>query len=255
MNAISLPVHAVPALKDNHIWIFPTGPDSVAVVDPGEDEPVNRFLTERSLRLSHILLTHHHLDHIGGVKGLCARHAPVVIGARADAPRLPALSLPVGDEPSLPLGHLQLRVMTTPGHTTGHVVYHVADALFVGDTLFRYGCGRLFEGTPAHMWHSLLKIRSLPDHTRLFPAHEYTLGNLRFAQALEPDNPDLQQQFETVCRQTDDGAPTLPVDLHWEKQFNPFLRCDDPRFAAKVDKGHLTPVALFAHLREKRNHF
>ncbi|MBF0153903.1 MAG: hydroxyacylglutathione hydrolase [Magnetococcales bacterium] len=255
MDAINLPVYSVGAFKDNYIWIFPTGPDSVAVVDPGDAAPVDRFLAERSLRLSHILLTHHHADHTGGVSALCAGHSPQVIGASKDASRLPNVGILVRDNDTIPLGNLQAQVMETPGHTSGHVVYRVADALFVGDTLFRYGCGRLFEGTPGQMWHSLLKIRSLPDQTRLFPAHEYTLSNLRFAQSLEPDNVDLQQQFESVCRMMDNATPTLPVELSWERRFNPFLRCDDPLFAAKIGASHEAPQNLFAALREQRNHF
>ncbi|MBF0138304.1 MAG: hydroxyacylglutathione hydrolase [Magnetococcus sp. DMHC-1] len=255
MNATHLPVYSVSALQDNYIWIFPTGPESVAVVDPGEEGPVNRFLSDRKRRLSHILLTHHHHDHIGGVMALCKSHSSLVVGARADGSRLPHLDLPVSDAALLTLGTLQVRVLETPGHTSGHVVYHVEDALFVGDTLFRYGCGRLFEGTPAQMWHSLLKIRAFPDQTRLFSAHEYTLSNLRFARDLEPDHPELQQQSATISHMLDQGTPTLPVELHWEKRFNPFLRCDDPLFAAKIGAGTLTPEAVFATLRERRNRF
>ncbi|MBF0424650.1 MAG: hydroxyacylglutathione hydrolase [Magnetococcales bacterium] len=255
MDAIRLPVDAVNARKDNYIWIFPTGPDSVAAVDPGEAEPVLRYLSEHSRRLSHVLITHHHADHIEGIDALRARHQPLVVGAAADQSRLPPLDLPVADQATPLLGEREVRVLATPGHTSAHLAYQVADALFVGDTLFRYGCGRLFEGTPEQMWRSLLKIRALPETTRLFPAHEYTRLNLRFVQSLLPDDQELQQQMTTVCQMMDSGTRTLPVELRWEKRFNPFLLCDDSNFVKRIGAAAQSPEVLFATLRERRNHF
>ncbi|MEO5354257.1 MAG: hydroxyacylglutathione hydrolase [Magnetococcus sp. XQGC-1] len=248
-------VEPIPALKDNYIWLFPTGERAWAAVDPGESDPVIRHLEGQEATLSHILLTHHHHDHIGGVEALRAHFGAQVIGSGKDAHRLPPLDLAVSDGQHIPLGNLNTEVMEVPGHTLGHLVYHVSDALFSGDTLFRFGCGRVFEGTPEQMWENLVKIRSLPDSTQLYAGHEYTLVNLQFACSLEPGNTALQTVLKQVFLQTDMEQPTMPVPLGKEKQYNPFLRADDPSFAKNIGLTGQAPEQVFASIRKKRNSF
>jgi hydroxyacylglutathione hydrolase len=255
MSMPLLTVTALPIRQDNYIWIFPTGHQEVAAVDPGDADPLIAYLEERQRHLSHILLTHHHYDHIQGVAALKNRYGAVVIGARRDVHRLPPLDSAVGEGDELTWGALCVRVWETPGHTTGHVVYLVGDALFAGDTLFSYGCGRLFEGTPSMMWKSLKRLRALPEGTRLFAAHEYTLDNLRFAATLEPDNADVRVLEAEVGRKMDRYEPSLPNTLARERRFNPFLRCDEAAFVARVGLAGQTPETVLAHLRERRNQF
>ncbi|MBF0626350.1 MAG: hydroxyacylglutathione hydrolase [Magnetococcales bacterium] len=248
-----MPVTPVPALKDNYVWMFPTGPDRQAAVDPGAAAPVLRVLERTGAGLSHILITHHHHDHIGGVAELVRRTGARVVGAAADSDRLPPLASAVADGQILTLGTVTGRVLTVPGHTMGHVAYLVGDALFCGDTLFSAGCGRLFEGSPEQMWTSLTRLRALPDATRVCCAHEYTLTNLEFVGTLWPDDPDLQALFAAAAARADRDVPTLPTLLGQEKRHNPFLRCDDPALAKRLGQAGQSPTMVFAHLRELRN--
>lgn len=248
-------VEPIPALKDNYIWLFPTGEQTWAAVDPGEASPVIHHLEHQGATLSHILLTHHHHDHIGGVEALRARFGTCVIGPGKDVNRLPPLDLAVTDGQCVPLGTVETTVMEVPGHTLGHVVYCVEDALFSGDTLFRFGCGRVFEGTPEQMWENMLKIRHLPDSTQVYAGHEYTLANLQFACSLEPNNAALQTLLQHIFLQTDMEQPTMPVLLGMEKKHNPFLRADDPSFAKNIGLSGQSPEQVFASIRKKRNSF
>ncbi|MBF0183003.1 MAG: hydroxyacylglutathione hydrolase [Magnetococcales bacterium] len=251
----SLMVEPVPALKDNYIWMFATGDGTWAAVDPGEAHPVRQFLSVQEATLSHILLTHHHHDHIGGVAELRAHYPAMVVGAEKDQSRLPPLDLPVNDGQRIDLGGCQGQAIDVPGHTVGHVVYLVDDVLFAGDTLFRFGCGRLFEGTPEKMWDSLQKLRRLPDDTRLCAAHEYTLVNLQFACSLEPNNQALQNLLKQIFQQTDMELPTMPSPLAEEKQYNPFLRADDIQFAKNIGLSGYSAEHVFTSIRKKRNSF
>ncbi|MBF0462618.1 MAG: hydroxyacylglutathione hydrolase [Magnetococcales bacterium] len=255
-----LMVEPVLALKDNYVWLFKTSAHTWAAVDPGEAGPVIHHLDSLGETLSHILLTHHHHDHTGGVEalrrhGVARGYTPLVIGAEKDAHRLPPLDVAVTGEQRLSLGDLEAEVMEVPGHTLGHVVYRVLDTLFAGDTLFRFGCGRVFEGTPEKMWDSLSKIRALPDTTQLCAGHEYTLVNLQFACSLEPNNAALQTLLTHIFRQTDMEQPTMPSPLGEEKQYNPFLRSDDPAFAKNIGLTGLAAEQVFASIRKKRNSF
>lgn len=251
----TLMVEPVPVLKDNYAWLFKTGDHTWAVVDPGEAAPVIQYLESQGDTLSHILLTHHHHDHIGGVDALRKVFDTQVIGAERDKHRLPPLDLAVMDQQHLSLGVEEVKVMDVPGHTLGHVVYLVKDTLFAGDTLFRFGCGRVFEGTPEQMWESLLKIRALPDTTQLCSGHEYTLANMQFACSLEPGNSTLQNLLKQIFQQTDMEQPTMPSPLGKEKQYNPFFRADDPHFAKNIGLTGQTAEQVFASIRKKRNSF
>lgn len=251
-----LRVESVSALSDNHIWLFKTGDHTVAAVDPGEAKPVIRYLEDRSLILSHILLTHHHHDHVGGVETLRNVSGAVVMGAEKDRHRLPSLDVAVVEGQRVMLGEVEAHVLEVPGHTLGHVIHVVNDdALFSGDTLFRFGCGRLFEGTPKQMWESMKKIKALPDSIRLFAAHEYTRVNVAFACALEPENIALRAIQEKIVRQTEAGQTTMPCLLGEEKHDNPFLRADDPVFAQAIGLGGKSAEDVFTIIRQKRNDF
>jgi hydroxyacylglutathione hydrolase len=240
----SLEIVPVPALSDNYVWLLrdqATG--TVAVVDPGEAAPVEAALAARGWAPSLILLTHHHGDHVGGVAALKAAHGAAVIGAAADAHRLPALDRAVGPGDTVAVGECVATVIDTPGHTRGHIAYHFAGAqvLACGDTLFSLGCGRLLEGTPAEMFASLRKLAVLPDATLVLCGHEYTGSNARFALTVEPDNAVLRARAAEAEAQRAAGRPTVPVTLGAEKAANPFLRARD--------------AAAFARLRAAKDSF
>lgn len=225
-------ISLIPILHDNYCYAL-TDSSQVAVIDPGEAAPVIQWLGHRDLDT--IILTHHHGDHVGGVVALKEKYGAKVIGPNADLHRLPFIDIAVGEGDGFILGPHEIRVIATPGHTSGHVCYYLpADhALFCGDTLFSMGCGRLFEGTAAQMWESLQKLAALPDETLVYCGHEYTLANGRFALSVEPDNVDLQERISAVRILREAGKPTLPVRLGLEKKTNPFLRAGNAaRFAS-----------------------
>ncbi len=261
----ALSVLTVPAFKDNYLWLIHDGVHAVAV-DPGDAAPILAALAAHQLRLTGILLTHHHADHIGGVPELLAHASVPVFGPRGEEIACVSNRLAEGDVVDVPGLPLRLAVLDVPGHTRGHIAYFCAAAvgdipwLFCGDTLFAGGCGRLFEGTPAQMVASLAKLAALPDNTLVFCAHEYTLANLRFALAAEPGNTQLQQRMQDDSAKRDAGVPTVPSTIGIEKASNPFLRYREPaiqdslRMAGKLAHG-ATPVEAFAALRLWKNTF
>ncbi|OIJ43329.1 hydroxyacylglutathione hydrolase [Massilia timonae] len=258
-----LAVLTLPAFKDNYLWLIHDG-SNAAIVDPGEAGPVKAALAAHKLRLTAILLTHHHADHIGGVPGLLEDWDVPVFGPRDDGIALVTHPLGEGERIAVPGLDLALDVLDVPGHTLGHIAYVRRDPgahwLFCGDTLFGAGCGRLFEGTPRQMMDSLEKFTTLPDETLLYCAHEYTLSNLRFAQAVEPGNAALDARVLADGARREAGQPTIPSTIALEKATNPFLRYRLPRIAhSLVDAGRLqpeaTPADTFAALREWKNTF
>ncbi|MDC8756654.1 hydroxyacylglutathione hydrolase [Janthinobacterium fluminis] len=257
-------VLTVPAFADNYLWLIHDG-EHAAVVDPGDAAPVLAALQEQQLTLTAILLTHHHADHIGGVPALLQHYAVPVFGPRNEAITAVTRPLAQGELVRVPGLDLTFAVLDVPGHTRGHIAYVRQDGagarwLFCGDTLFAGGCGRLFEGTPEQMAASLDKLAALPDDTEVFCAHEYTLANLRFAAAVDPDNLALMARVRIEAAKRADGVPTVPTSIGVEKATNPFLRF---REAAIVDSlvaaGRLeagaAPVAAFAALRQWKNGF
>jgi len=254
-GAGALDVRPIPAHSDNYIWLFVTPEGGAAVVDPGDAEPVGAVLDGLGVPLRHILLTHHHWDHTAGTDALRERSGAEVIGAADDALRLPRLTRGVRPGETFDLGGLAVRVLAVPGHTSAHVAYVTADALFAGDSLFSYGCGRLFEGTPAEMWQSLKTMRDLPGDLRVFCGHEYTANNLRFARHLEPDHVELRAVADEVAALRAAGQTTLPSSLERERRLNPFLRCDDPEFAQALGLAGRAPDEVFGVLRARKDAF
>ncbi len=246
----------LPAFEDNYIWTWHDHGHAV-VVDPGDAVPVIDYLAARDLALTAILVTHHHRDHTGGITGLRQRHDCAVYGP--DDVRIPQVTHRVrgGDTIELPSPGLHVTVLATPGHTLDHVSYFGHGHLFCGDTVFGCGCGKLFEGTPAMMAHSLEAILALPDATRLCCAHEYTLSNIDFAMTVDGTNPALVERARTDRALRAAGRPTLPSTLALEKATNPFLRFHEPSmrtFAARrLNHPDPTPAEVFGAVRAAKD--
>ena len=252
----------LPAFSDNYIWLLHNGKQAL-VVDPGDAAPVEAALQAHGLQLQAILVTHHHADHVGGVDALRDATGALVYGPAFET--LPEPVVRVDASTQLQLLGLSWRVLEVPGHTAGHIAWYCEPEgqepiLFCGDTLFSGGCGRLFEGTPQQMHASLQSIASLPANTRIACAHEYTLSNLKFAQAVEPSNEHLLQyrlQCEALRQQQ---RPTLPSRLDLELAINPFLRCHVREVvhsaqSFRPDTDSNNPASVLATLREWKNAF
>lgn len=254
-----LSVTPVPAFSDNYIWLLRQDTNSeVCVVDPGDAEPVVERIEREQLTLSTILITHHHQDHIGGLAELVERYAPRVIGP--DNPDIAGISERVAQDDEFSALGRHFRVLEVPGHTLDHIAFFVSGIpplLFSGDSLFSAGCGRLFEGTPEQMHRSLSQLLPLPDETLVFAAHEYTLANLRFARAADPDNPEVADALQACQHAREAGRPTLPSTLGRERRINPFLRVSDPdvRRAAAAHGDTDSDLATFATLRAWKDSF
>jgi hydroxyacylglutathione hydrolase len=256
----SLQVTAIPAFADNYLWLIHNELHAV-VVDPGDAGSINEALDSRQLTLVAILLTHHHADHVGGVGQLLNRWNVPVYGPAKEKITGVNHSLSENDSVNFAQLGLTLHVLDVPGHTAGHIAYveHDQHWLFCGDTLFAGGCGRLFEGAAEQMTQSLAKFTVLADDFKVYCAHEYTVSNLRFAVAVEPNNTALSTRLSSAQVARDRGESTVPSTLGEEKQTNPFLRYDQPAIIQTLrEMGKLNsdePVAAFAALREWKNSF
>ncbi|MEN8169075.1 MAG: hydroxyacylglutathione hydrolase [Pseudomonadota bacterium] len=229
-------VHRLTAFEDNYIWLIGCdGKSEVAIVDPGDADPVIEYVEREGLRPTAILITHHHGDHTGGVNELVERYQIPVYGPANE--RIPALTQPLheADKVEFVACGLSLKVLDTPGHTRGHICYYGHGALFSGDTLFTAGCGRLFEGTAEQMYESLEKLRALPDETLIYCAHEYTEANLSFAMVAEPQNTETAARAVEVEHLRQEGKATVPAPLSMEKATNPFLRSHVPSLIAAAE--------------------
>lgn len=251
-------VHQLPALSDNYIYLLDIpGASILAAIDPAEASPVDKACKKLGRGLTHILNTHHHWDHVGANLELKERYGCAIVGAGMDASRIPGIDIPAEEDQSI-LPDTDIRALTVPGHTSGHIAFLLDDALFCGDTLFGAGCGRLFEGTPEQMWQSLGKIARLPGETRFYCAHEYTLNNLKFAIHIDPDNTDLKERIGRDISSREKGLPTIPGTIAEELATNPFLRPLDDGFRHGYAQAHAIkddPVTVFAHIRAAKDHW
>ena len=255
-------LHPLPAFTDNYIWTL-RDERHAWVVDPGDAEPVLHWLAAEGLTLQGILLTHHHADHTGGVPALCDATQVPVYGPAGETLPQGVQRLREGD--TVRVFDLTFSVMAVPGHTAGHIAYYAEPAgeaplLFCGDTLFSAGCGRLFEGTPAQMLHSLDRLAALPPTTRVCCTHEYTLSNLRFAAAVEPGNTTRADHQSWCMAQREAGRPTLPSRIALERQINPFLRSREPSVRQAIQlqdapAAQNDDAAWFAALRRWKDGF
>jgi len=253
-----LEIVPLPAFKDNYIWTLRSG-TKAAVVDPGEARPVREYLAREGVTLVAILATHHHPDHVGGIAELVGKSKFPVFGPKGEP--IPALTNPLGQGGKVEIPELgaSFTVIDIPGHTRAHIAYYGLGSLFCGDTLFACGCGRVFEGTAAQMLESLSKLAALPDETKVYCGHEYTLANIRFARAVDPRNELLAAREERAQRLREAGLPTLPSTLGEERATNPFLRCAEPAVVDSANKylgaRVADPVRVFAAIRDWKNKF
>lgn len=253
-----LEIVTIPCLSDNYAFLaHDPASGQTALVDAPEAAPILAELTARGWRLGHVLLTHHHWDHVDGLPGILEQHPAQVIGAAADAHRLPSLDKQVADGDRFEIGGEPVEVLDVSGHTVGHVAYYMPNSavVFTADSLMALGCGRLFEGDAAQMWSSLSKLAALPDETSVCSGHEYTLSNARFAVTIDPDNTALQQRVNEIDLARAEGRATVPSNLGVEKATNPFLRATDPRIQAQLGMVGADPVAVFAEIRGRKDRF
>jgi hydroxyacylglutathione hydrolase len=229
-------VTGLPCLSDNYTWLLRTPNGRLAICDPGAAAPVTAAVDAAGGKLDLILLTHHHADHVDGVAELVARYGSKVMGAKADAHRLPALDFVVEPGQTVDVLGLPTEILASDGHTRGHIAFHIPDAAIVlcGDTLFSLGCGRLLEGTAAEMFDSLQRLAALPPETLVCCGHEYTESNARFALTVEPDNRALRARADEVAVLRAQGKPTVPTTIGQELAANPFLRARDVETLARI---------------------
>jgi hydroxyacylglutathione hydrolase len=255
-----LNIQPIPAYDDNYIWLLSDANGQAVVVDPGDAAPVLAALHSQNLTLAGILITHHHFDHVGGLEALREAWHPVVYGP--DNPAIGGIDKRVGSGDKVTVLGIEFDVLEVPGHTLDHIAYFhrgQRSLLFCGDTLFAGGCGRVFEGTAAMMHNSLQRLAALPADTEVYCAHEYTLANLAFARAVEPDNGVLAQRQADAQAKRERDQPTVPSILGEELATNPFLRCDQPALLETLRaQGRLegsAPAEVFATVRGWKDNF
>jgi hydroxyacylglutathione hydrolase len=248
--------HLFPCLQDNYgVLLHDSETGATAAIDAPEADAVEAALAAKGWQLTDILVTHHHADHTGGITALKQRHRCRVVAPYGESTRIPLVDATVREKDKVRVGSLSAEVLETPGHTAGHISYFFpAEKLaFVGDTLFSIGCGRVIEGNAQMMWQSLLKLRALPDDTRIYCGHEYTQANIRFAKTIEPDNAALKARQRQVEKLRTAREPTIPSLLAEEKAANPFLRADLPELANAVGLPNQPAWKVFAEIRERKN--
>lgn len=252
---MALKIREVPCLGDNYAYlVHEAGASDAIVVDPSAAGPVLAALDGAGLSLAAVLCTHHHHDHVGGNPALRERYGAPVYAFRGDRGRVPEQTDDVDDETPFVVAGIEVVPLHVPGHTRGALAYLMDDAVFTGDTLFVAGCGRLFEGTAEQMAVSLHhRLAALPPATRVFCGHEYTVSNLRFAAAVEPQSEAVQRKLDWAHEQLDADRPTVPSTIADELAVNPFLRCAEPAIVDRFGPG--SPAAVFAALRRAKDAF
>ncbi len=246
------------ARSDNFaVLVHDPASGATASIDAPDAAPIKTELEARGWTLTHILVTHKHLDHVEGIKPLRQAYDLTVIGPQKSAAETGLYDQTVADGDRLEFAGAEVRVIATPGHTLDHVSYYLPGekVAFVADTLFALGCGRVFEGTPEMMWESLKKLRALPDETVVYCGHEYTAANAEFAISIEPDNAALAARAAKIRALRADGKATLPTTIGREKETNPFLRADDPVLASALGMAGADPAAIFAEVRGRKDRF
>lgn len=253
-----LEIVTIPCLSDNYAYLaHDRATGDTALVDIPEATPILAELSRRGWRLSHVLITHHHPDHVQGLAEVLAHNPAMVIGAAADAHRLPPLDRAVSESDTITIGSDTGHVIDVSGHTLGHIAFHfpASHVCFTADSLMALGCGRLFEGTPDQMWANLSKLAALPPETLICSGHEYTQANAQFALTVDPGNSALMSRAERVAAARAKGLPTVPSLLSLELETNPFLRAASPGVQAAVGMVGADPVAVFAEVRRRKDSF
>ena len=253
-----LEVLQIPVLNDNYIYLAhcsDTG--DTAVIDPAVVSPVLEAAKARGWKITHILNTHHHDDHTGGNLDIQEATGCTIVGAANDAARIPGIQVKLSEGDRFKLGNSTADIIEVPGHTSGHIAYSFRedDVLFCGDTLFALGCGRVFEGTMLQMWTSLKALRSLPDSTKIYCAHEYTQSNARFAETIDPGNANLMERIVEIDKLRTQNIPTVPSTIGIEKETNPFFRADDESIATYLGLDTQDALSVFSEVRHRKDNF
>lgn len=251
-------IHQFPCLSDNYgVLMHDPHGKVTAAIDTPDAAPVRAALREKGWTLTHIFTTHHHQDHVAGHKELKAETGCTILGAAKDAHRIPGIDIKLNEGGAFQFGRHEVRVIETPGHTSGHISFWLPEAeiAFVGDTLFSLGCGRLLECGPEVMWSSLQKLMKLPPQTLLYCGHEYTLGNAKFALTIEPENEALQRRAEEVRRLRAESKPAVPSRMADELAANPFLRPSSPAIQQRLGLTGAPLAAIFAEIRRRKDVF
>ena len=246
----------IKCLNDNYAYIYLNDKKEAFVVDPSEASPVIDTLEKNDLQLKYILNTHHHFDHIGGNFELKEKYNCKIVGSKKDRDRIPGIDIEISDGDYWSFKEHTAQIIEIPGHTSGHIAFFFKslNAVFTGDTLFSLGCGRLFEGTPTMMWNSLKKLRALPDQTKIYCGHEYTLSNGKFINSIYPSE-DIRLKIESLVELNEKNLPSIPSTIADEKKMNIFLKADDINLIKNLGLQGKSPEEVFGYIRELKDNF
>ena len=246
----------IKCLNDNYAYIYLNDKKEAFVVDPSEASPVIDTLEKNDLQLKYILNTHHHFDHIGGNYELKEKYNCKIVGSKKDRERIPGIDIEISDGDYWSFKEHTAQIIEIPGHTSGHIAFFFKslNAVFTGDTLFSLGCGRLFEGTPTMMWNSLKKLRALPDQTKIYCGHEYTLSNGKFINSIYPSE-DMRLKIESLVELNEKNLPSIPSTIADEKKMNIFLKADDINLIKNLGLQGKSPEEVFGYIRELKDNF